>query len=917
MSELLLQEIAGIASTPHATASHIQLSSTMLLRSAGLPLNAVAMLEAPDVVSAIDALLGIDSILSQKADILSELLHAEIGQLQGDQASQRVLLNLRRSIFNRRPLAPAAMQQSLALLSDEAVREVTDWESLRTERERFCEAGEKAMAASADEARVGLQQLAAEPLLRRALALSNPSLHRPLEQYASAKPGSLDRKLRRAERTLLTYLLRAVFKTSPFSTLTSVAMVQLEEDAHAAVAVPRNVVCKTRPHIGILALVEQAISRNAFQYPFLPMQLQPDAVVEGNRVRFWRRSEKLNNAYGPIYSEVSEYFFWLQLTPSLRRVMALLQAGPQNIHSVLACIEASGLNAEAAQEYMRLLLSSGLLIVSGLRQSVHNPSLWTDTIKLLRANNDLVLNAVADHLEELLARTADFATAGITERLRILAEFDSSTDVFLERLGSEGKAPRPTIYEDASFCSTPLVLKRERWEPFVEPLAEIQRLSALYDPFLVPRVTFRSLFKRRFGVGGRCNDILEMSDYYHEVFYGPYSHARNGRNPFRDQLGSGSLNPLRVGEVQNILDAQTVLAAQLRDLLAQNAGAEEISIPPHWITDFGGLAARQYKVFANSFFVQSAENSCGDPLLVLNHLYAGFGCMLSRFCYMFDSEQQGAGGYLHEALSRSATSHDTNDTVYAEFQGGHQTNLNQHPVVTQYEIVCPGENGTRPAEQQIQLGELSLVHDAATDEVFVVCDRIGKRVVPLYLGMMYPLAVPNLQKTLLLFSPPPIMGPSSDTDDVQPTGDEVIYHPRLRHRNVVLQRASWDCTIAAFPLRERDATDFQYLLAVSRWKSTRNLPDRSYVTISETLATPSAGGSEGESTGGVIDASKPCFLDFRLPSCVLLLEKMAAGKTGTLRFTEALPLPEDAPFSTDGNQHVSEFVLEIHQELAQ
>jgi hypothetical protein len=186
-------------------------------------------------------------------------------------------------------------------------------------------------------------------------------------------------------------------------------------------------------------------------------------------------------------------------------------------------------------------------------------------------------------------------------------------------------------------------------------------------------------------------------------------------------------------------------------------------------------------------------------------------------------------------------------------------------------------------------------------------------VVPLYLGMMHPLAIPSLQKTLTLFSPPSIMGPGHEDDKDEALGSDMRYAPRLRSRNIVLRRGSWTCSLSSLPARSPETTDFQYLLAVEAWRQQHALPERGFVTIF--AAQDTASKSEEEPTGAGLDTSKPLFFDFHAPSCVLLLEKMIAGKSGRLRFTEALPLPEHASFSSDRKQYVSEFILEIHQEL--
>ena len=91
--------------------------------------------------------------------------------------------------------------------------------------------------------------------------------------------------------------------------------------------------------------------------------------------------------------------------------------------------------------------------------------------------------------------------------------------------------------------------------------------------------------------------------------------------------------------------------------------------------------------------------------------------------------------------------------VFAELKGGYDaTNLNLHPAVTEYEIVCPGEVSCRPAEAQIRVEDLSICEDTATDRLVLRSRRLGLEVIPVYLGFLLPMALPEVQQVLLNFS---------------------------------------------------------------------------------------------------------------------------------------------------------------------
>ena len=162
----------------------------------------------------------------------------------------------------------------------------------------------------------------------------------------------------------------------------------------------------------------------------------------------------------------------------------------------------------------------------------------------------------------------------------------------------------------------------------------------------------------------------------------------------------------------------------------------------------------------------------------------------------------------------------------AELRGGYETtNLNIHPAVTQYEIVCPGDASTRPKDEQIALDDLVLVHDAEADRVRLMSTRLGREVVPVYLGFLMPMALPEIQQILLCFSPSGMAQIDlwAGTGDPVPV-DGITSYPRLVLGDLVLQRRMWKLNTAVFPFRDPRHSDAEHLLRVRRWRLDHGLP---------------------------------------------------------------------------------------------
>lgn len=142
----------------------------------------------------------------------------------------------------------------------------------------------------------------------------------------------------------------------------------------------------------------------------------------------------------------------------------------------------------------------------------------------------------------------------------------------------------------------------------------------------------------------------------------------------------------------------------------------------------------------------------GERLTVLNRSYGGLSFPFSRFTHVYEGGEDGPG--LAEGLRATAAEVTPPGAVFAEVTGGPvTTNLNLHGRLTDYEIVCPGESGSLPEDRRLHLDDLYAEHVPDTGRVVLRSHRLGREVIPVYLGYLVPLALPAIPRTLLLLSP--------------------------------------------------------------------------------------------------------------------------------------------------------------------
>jgi hypothetical protein len=309
---------------------------------------------------------------------------------------------------------------------------------------------------------------------------------------------------------------------------------------------------------------------------------------------------------------------------------------------------------------------------------------------------------------------------------------------------------------------------------------------------------------------------------------------------------------------------------------------------------------------SNTFFSQLAHAN-SETLLVLNQIYTGLTLMFSRFAYCFSDGQRNA---VVATLRTTLKQIQPPGAIFVELKGGYDaTNLNLHPALTQYELVCPGELSMRPPEEQILLSDLSIQDDVEVGCLRLYSRKLSKEIIPLYLGFLVPMALPVIQQILLNFSYLSMcdMNVWRSVKIAEPDASTIFY-PRVRYKNIVLQRAVWQIALEVFPMREPGQSDATFYLNVSRWRKERGLPAQVFFSPTA-MASDADTQSQRAITTSV--SYKPLYVDFDNYFSVLLLEATIRQINVPFMLTEMLPSSNDQWFEHNQQPYVSEFVFEI------
>ncbi|MEO3859320.1 lantibiotic dehydratase [Acrocarpospora sp. B8E8] len=907
------------------------LPPAFLLRVGGLPYEAVVSLRSPRARAWAEGILDAERDLRLRAERISDTLGHAVARHRENQALRRDLVNIRRDVFNLRAPGAAARDRAAGVLDAPARQELDSWCENRIRYADLLESGAGLAEAEVAESRQALRELAVDPTLRAGILLSSPSLDRYLPTYLNAGPGQLGKRARRIERSLLEYLYRASAKTSPFSTLTTVTLGRMEPGVGQALLVDLGggkQHSKVRLNVTILSqlsallLADQAISAD------LPVLATSGWKLSGDRIRYLRRRAMAmgggndDDDTPSVMDAVRESLFFLPTGQLLGEVLELLGDGrPCRLGEVADRI-ATGPERprEEVERFLRNLVRVGLLVVPQLQMDIHDPDPFASYRSGLAALDRPWANELAERLDGVAATVATYPKRDLDGRRAALDEIrDRLQDAQASIAPSPPRIPRTLVYEDASLRRGRATADQDIWRDRLLPdLEHLTQVLPVFNLMLARRLITKGFFRARYGTGARYDDFLTFAHEFQRDLFDSYSKAqmRSRGAPATDRLRP-QLNPLRMPEIEALDDAKRYLAERVSDLhAALPPGAAELELPHDLLAETAArIPASPSLLEPWSFFLQLADRGPGEvPLAVVNRVYSGLTLLFSRFTHLF------AGGSLENTLRRTLLEVQPEGAVFAELQGGHtETNLNLHSAVLPYELVCPGDRSRREPEAQLPVEDLFLVDDLEQDRLVLRSKRLGVEVIPVYLGFLMPMALPEVQQVLLNMSYTGMSALDLWAGTRVPVPDRTIAgYPRIRLGNIVVQRRLWKMHPSYLPLRLPRQPDHEWFLAWRRWQRDNGLPSRVFVTP--------YGGGPGDVADVKVDAEadagqpatrrrfgdyKPLYTDFESHFSLSLLDSVIRQADQRLVMTEMLP-DENQLVARDGAvRYVSELTMEL------
>ncbi|MFU8874095.1 lantibiotic dehydratase [Micromonospora sp. SL4-19] len=902
-----------------------RMPEVFMLRTAGLPLEVADRLAFDDSAEWARRTLALEDRLREAAPRLADALEVAVARNLDDDQLRRRLIRLRRDVWNLRrpdPADPAAWPK--AALGADTHRMLARWLETFAAYRRELADGAAVLDRELAERRAVLRELADDPDLRGGILLASPSLDQYLPAYLAAS-GRLGKRARRVERSLLEYALRTACKTSPFSRLTTVNVGTFGAGAGPLLDVSpvtdRTGEAKrgvARLNLAALGRLSAIVLADETLRADLPVTVTTGWRIEHGRLRYLRRrrtSSEDGDAAITLES-IHESLFVLPTGRVLHDILGALDGGRvRRMADLVTELAADGRPTAEIEQYLHHLLRVGLLVVPNLHLDIHAD----DPVEGYRHALREIGRDWADRLAERVATVNRLAVGypahDVAGRRRVLADIRRELVAAHADLGRPDiPAPRTLVYEDATLRTRlPVTADRSRWDRDILPgLRALARIMPVFDINLPRRLATKGFFRARYGAGGRCDDLLTFAHEFQQDFFEHYTGRMMRRRAFdADNTYVRQENWFRQEEITALDDARVAVARRMRDAYDRlPAGAEELRLDDAFMSDVAAMVPETLGTLdPRSFFLQLADQ--GDRhRVVVNRIYSGMTLLFSRFAHLFADED--LAGALRAELARLQPP----GAVLAELKGGYDaTNLNLHPAVTPYELVCPGEISSRPAGEQIHMDDLSVEHDPVADRLLLRSRRLGAEVIPVYLGFLLPMALPEVQQVLLTFAYLGMAQPDlwAGTGVALP-GRGIAGYPRIAFGDLVLQRRMWKLHPDHLPpARTPEQSDADWFLRWQRWRRDNGLPRRVFATPEGGPVTPKVGdaGQPGAQPG-VRPDHKPLYVDFDSHFCLQLLEATGRGAGSRLVLTEMLPDRAEQVLNGPGGTHVTELTVELN-----
>ncbi|MBB5648822.1 lantibiotic dehydratase [Pedobacter cryoconitis] len=837
--------------------------------------------------------------------------------IQTDDVLRQRLINLKRQVFNDKKVNPQKLEELLDIFPADLTLDFQDYMQVSQNMETFHQTNTLNYQQLMIEHSRKLQVLAMDTTLQNGLLLSSPVLLEQLSAYMQKEPASFRQKELRIEFSLLRYLTRMCFKTSPFSTFTYTGIMQL---ASTQIAIPspaaKTVKNSLRLNNALFEYLKSILIHHPGVNELLTVKLNKTAVIKAGKIQFLVNFNNIES---------------FQLLPASGLQLLVFNYLNDNQESVNVK-ELANYMAYAVEEadylsikkYLFKLVAAGLL-EAGMETSGIDPQWDHKILKFftkLESSEPAVFQIIY-LFKQLQQYQLAYVQGDTTKRKLILDYAEKTVTAVFQKLQTEAGLPvnadrsisagaktspmngafetlnfiphhfagRQLFYEDC-YTADREILEERCLQDFTAKADQLLNHLLQLDLLKTEREKMSRFFLEHYSAQAQVQLIDFYQAYYLQV-----------KKPEKENAAKPGATVPEPGDWEKeISEKLTVLTQHKPNIL-------------NLVNDFFPKALVSSAPYSRGLFVQfykgkmQQETDC--MFGVINTVLPGMGKVSGRFLPLFTPD------ITTDFVKYNSKLHP--GMLKAELNDASSFNANVHPSLLTREIALPGGNKSYPEKQQIPVDELVLSFEQQTGALKLTYQQEQVFTYDLCLesfynrSNLYQLMAHFNQEAKLSLQPFINLVDACYLNIEQEQEHEVEALPRITYENsVILRRKTWRIKTDSIPVQQPGETAYAYFIRINVWRSQHGIPVTLFLFLRKRSFVIKPTVQPEAKKEGFGDDYKPQFISFEQPLLVEMFKRLLVRAGAYVIIEEMLPVAN----GTDQSSHpepVKEYLLQWYQ----
>lgn len=798
---------------------------------------------------------------------IADEIHAQLSDMPD--AIKSTLIVLRRDIYNHRHLKKKQLdhmsQYAHEPLVAPLIKQVTDYQALTAEVHDMQTTLAFIFEQELVEKRVLLTDKAQHDHFLNAVWLTKANLLKQFKKYASSDLKSVNKSRRQTESSVMSFYNRAAMKTTPFASFTGLSVGLLSEGnaIDLVQSSPRSIIKLNRSFI-------YTITHKLSQLEQILLYLKPRL----------NNTLKQSDGYYTYFKRGRDGTWDAFKNESRSRLKS-----SQQIEDILIQCDGNNQVHDILKKYPD---SYALLMKLEKAQVIHIDFQIPDQTDdyLAELLNQLHMmphhgDPYAQYLAELHQLESKISHATVPERqilVQSLKENIEKLDQLLSIDLTNYTHEKNIIYDDMIFSKTDHHIGRQQFDAI--DFEQLSKIIACFDDTYRQRILFKNFFIAHYGVGGKCQNILDFYQFYRS---------------FSDEERYAFIKNNLQAKDKQFLSELDACRNKIKSALSQHDDVAEIDA--HMLSDINDLFEHMPGYDSLALFIQPDQQGGW----VLDRAGCGFGKYFSRFHYLFNKQD------VIESIQSCL-----NDTIHCDLQANLGINVNIHPNILGADLEYPGCQSAYEDEHRITLNDVSVIHDTDSDSL-VLRDKQQRDINLIQHGFLFPRLGPKLYNFLCWFTPPGYF--DLNLWDLHEGSNEVQRIPCVKFQNITLARGGWIVPNESLPQKTKQMSDLAYFTLVNQWISEHQLSTSCFIRS----RTPVLSQDMPNNMQAWIEMlksnkkRKPQFFDFKNALNMANFQRIVSENEHGLILQDLCPTPFPIK-QNDTKHHAVEILVELYKD---